>query len=353
MEKQLQDVKDLCREIETGADMDNIEFMMFFGIADQKIEDDDNDDYDESVGNRSIDEFECRGRLNQIENKEGNIWCPYWADSTKTYAFYFIIKFERNEYIKGKTHHIFSIAPCTMPDNALYIDKRYSDFLVFGKAIKKQKGVRPPCLPPKMIIFDQEAAERRGYELQEWLLFVSNEIKFHCRTLYTFIGLPNPNKSNILFRDIFANIQSKYTLLVKVIGVENEQFDNDSFHAYILKVEAVSEKFHDLMCTYQIKRRFKEFLQLNGVLKHTFYKADVPLPVFPSKLAYTKQSASERRYKLENYVKVLIDYPGVYDCIEFRKFFQVHPDQYRSGVENSFVINRIGSMDLSPQVKYV
>ena len=127
------------------------------------------------------------------------IWKPYWKDKTSKYCLYVMVKFDRMKKQKSKTFYVFEIALASDPHRTFYIEKRYSDFTNFVKNLKKEVKDRTPLLPPKMGVFDGKFEEKRAIDLQEWLRLVANEMKYHCREMYRFLGVANPNNSQRLF----------------------------------------------------------------------------------------------------------------------------------------------------------
>lgn len=181
-----------------------------------------------------------------------------------------------------------------------------------------------------MIIKEKDQIEKRGRGLKEFLSIVVNEKMFHSKTLFEFIGLPEKYLHDYLKLNTLHSFTTDYDFDVDIPSYENINKDeerDDIFTLFNIKVTIMSKSLKDVVTSYEIKRRFREFDNLHGIVKRKFKNYNQPLPELPVKVSLLGKVDSEtRQYKLRNYLKLLICYPDIFDVIAFRKFMQIEPD---------------------------
>lgn len=285
-------------------------------------------DYDNEHRHPFLEKEETTERELRSESSAKK-YINYQKEDTYRFCFYFTIWLEELKKEDGKDIYAFTIKPILAPDLEYSIDKRFSDFIRLVDTLKKQVVVRAPSLPNKMIIKDETQLDKRGKELVEWLFIVSNERMFHCESFFEFIGLPKDLRKRLLEFNPLKTIYSEYDFDIGVSGFENAQSQDERFVAFQIRIEIYSKRLQGVVNSYQIKRRYKEFDLLNTHLKRKFKEYKQPLPELPTKLGFLgRDSTSSRQFKLENYVKLLITYPDIFDSVEFRKFLSLHPEKF-------------------------
>lgn len=171
------------------------------------------------------------------------------------------------------------------------IDKRYSDFVTFTEMMKPLSKARPPPLPQKlMVVKDIKKIEQRGALLCQWLQIVVNEKMFHNKLLYDFIGLPKNFHSDHLTAKPLGFLERDVDVTISIMN--NHQVKSvdskESFVLFDISVTVNSRKTRELISSYMVKRRFREFDNLNQRLKKKFVKYNRPLPDFPNKFGLKK-----------------------------------------------------------------
>ena len=86
--------------------------------------------------------------------------------------------------------------------------------------------------------------------------------------------------------ELSINIESNHTM--------KNPTTKDTFVIYDIGVRVNSKKTRELVSSYLVQRRFREFDNLHNRLKRKFNKYSRPLPDFPKKLFELKKSTKRR-----------------------------------------------------------
>lgn len=110
------------------------------------------------------------------------------------------------------------------------------------------------------------------------------------------------------------------------LNIEKHQIvkgqDQKDFVIFDISVVANSKRTREIVSSYLVRRRFREFDELHQILKQKFVKYSKPLPDFPKKFGF-KVDWDKRQVKLEYYLRLLLDYTDIYESISFRQFLQI------------------------------
>jgi hypothetical protein len=101
----------------------------------------------------------------------------------------------------------------------------------------------------------------------------------------------------------------------------------ESFVIFDISVNVNSKKTREMISGFLVKRRFREFDNLHQRLKKKFVKYSRPLPDFPKKFGF-KVNNKKRQFKLENYLRLLLNYTDIFECVCFRQFLQIQPKKF-------------------------
>jgi hypothetical protein len=194
--------------------------------------------------------------------------------------------------------------------------------------MKSKTKARLPALPQKLIAKDIEKIERRGLELTQWLQEVVNERMFHGQALFSFVGLPKALYNEYLSSHPLSFLYSDIDFKIAIPSFESVKSEDnkDSFVLFKITVKIISRKLQEINASYDLKRRYREFKSMHMLLKKKFKKYNKPLPELPRKIHFGNQV--KRQYKLENYLRLLINYPDIFDCFCVRKFFTIEPAKF-------------------------
>lgn len=263
---------------------------------------------------------------------DGN-WNDFEKENTSDYCPYFKVavlgppesKEDKGENSKGShNYYSFVIKQIADLDKTLQIEKRYSAFYDLAVRMKSAVTARPPPLPPKLMLKDKHSLQKRGEALEEWLAFTLNEKVFFCSDLFNFIGLDEGTLSRYSQRDIIAILLESATFKFSLGDKKSQQSQEESFITFEIRVDIYDNTTKDLIDRYKVYRRFKEFDHLHNELKHKFQKNVKQLPDLPSKMAYLNilnvHNMDQRQEKLQIYLKQLVQYPGIFQTVSFRKF---------------------------------
>ena len=86
-----------------------------------------------------------------------------------------------------------------------------------------------------------------------------------------------------------------------------------------MKIEIRDKLTKESLDSHIVGRRFREFANLNDVLKKKFASYIQDLPEFPSR--FTPFTPIDmRQEQLERYLSKLVEYPDIFEVLYFRKF---------------------------------
>lgn len=262
---------------------------------------------------------------------EGN-WNDFEKENTTDYCPYFRVAVlgppeSKEDVADNKASHnyySFIVKQLADLDKTIQIEKRYSEFYDIAVRMKSAVTARPPPLPPKLMLKDKHSLQKRGECLEEWLAIALNEKMFFCSDLFNFIGLDESALSRYSQRDIIAILLESASFKFSLGDKKSQQSQEESFITFEIKVDIYDNTTKDLMDRYKVYRRFKEFDHLHNELKHKFQKNTKQLPELPSKMAYLNilnaNHVDQRQEKLQIYLKQLVQYPGIFQTVSFRKF---------------------------------
>lgn len=268
---------------------------------------------------------EMNSGWNDFEKEPTNDYCPYFRVAVMGPPEELEVQNEGGK----STHNYFNfiIKQLADLDNTLNFKKRYTEFYDLAVSMKTLVTARPPPLPPKLMLKDKAAMIKRGEQLEEWLAVTLNEKMFFCPQLFSFIGLDQTAMARYSKLDFIAimldSVYFKFTLVDK----KSQQSSEESFVTWEILVEVYDLGTKDLVNRYRIFRRFREFDHLHSELKHKFQKNIKPLPELPGKMVYlnilSSHKMEQRQEKLQVYLKQLVDYPGIFNTVCFRKFIEL------------------------------
>lgn len=326
LNEKINNIKRFCKALACDPALHLEPFYDFFKIP--KPEDDNMDMSRLSEVEVSADKL--RATINKPESVEAK---PEFDKSpTVEYSGYFMVTLKGHhekedrpdESTKTHNYYTFEIRPVSDPDSTYQIEKRYSEFYDLVMKLKTQVKARPSALPPKLLIKDKQNLQKRGEVLEDWLGQVLNQRLFFCAELFDFIQLENRLTTVYLNQDIVAALLSCISFKLSVVSHKSFQSSDESFLSFEIRVDSYDAGTKDLVDTYTVYRRFKEFDHLHHELKVEFQKFSNPLPDLPGKLSYlnilSSSKTDQRQVKLDVYVSKLSAYPNIYHSIGFRKF---------------------------------
>lgn len=287
----------------------------------------------EYFSDESITPINSAGNSPIKGDHKNQFWLEFHKDDIKKYCPYFIVKLK--DIVKNGDHYVFTFEFHSRIHDELSFecDKRYSDFNQFLEQLKEVSRARPPTLPQRMIIKEKDQIEKRGRGLKEWMATVLNEKMFHSKVLFQFIGLPEKWVHDYLTIHPISSFYTEYDVDVDIPNYDTINKDDpqdDIFILFNIKVIITSKSLKDIITSYTIQRRFREFSNMHRIIKRKFKNYKQPLPELPTKVSILgKVDSDTRQYKLRNYLKLLISYPDIFDDIAFRKFMQMEPEKFK------------------------
>lgn len=329
----LNNIKKFCKAISADPAFHLDPFYEFFQIPKPETD---------IEGRPSEVDFDKVPRLSfkiDVSPNERTGWHEFEKQPNVDYCQYFRVSLigipterEDNTENDKKMHHYygFNIKSLVETDTLLSLEKRYNQFVELATKMKQSVQSRPPPLPSKLLIKDKSSLAKRGDMLEEWLTVVLNEKMFLCKDVFDFIGLDKGQIPAYSSYDINQQLLSHVKLVYTVVGHRNMKNLDDSFQVWEIKVEAIDNYTKDTLETYMVQRRFKEFDHLYNDLKNKFQKMTKSIPSLPNKLTYlnvlssSNDQTSQRKSKLELFVRELAAYPNIYQSISFRKFFELN-----------------------------
>lgn len=170
----------------------------------------------------------------------------------------------------------------------------------------------------------------RGRLLVDWIVNVSNCRMFFGEVFFKFIGLPRNMYSDYLSANPLGFLTKEVEVKVSIPKFETVKSKNgkETFDLYEMSVSVICRRLREQTSAYSVQRRFNEFYKLHSVLKRTFKKYKKPLPELPRKFKFGKNPTLKRQYKLENYIRLLLDYPDIFDVLAFRMFLKIEPRKF-------------------------
>lgn len=272
---------------------------------------------------------EMTGGWNDFEKEPTNDYCPYFRVAVMGPPEELEVQ---NDGSKSAHNYFnFIIKQLADLDQTLNIKKRYTEFYDLAVSMKSLVTARPPPLPPKLMLKDKMALLKRGEQLEEWLAVTLNEKMFFCPELFNFIGLDQSAMARYSKLDLVAILLEAVYFKFTLIDKKSRQSSEESFVTWEILVEVYDLGTKDQVNRYKICRRFREFDHLHTELKHKFQKNTRPLPELPGKMVYlnilNSHKLEQRQEKLQVYLKQLVDYPGIFNTVCFRKFIELDTRQ--------------------------
>ena len=253
-------------------------------------------------------------------------WREFQHDDLSRYCCYFIVSLKSIEKVNDYQEFTFHFQSLINEADSFTLKKRYSEFTQFMVKLKTMCKGRPPNLPNKRFLHDKDRMGKRGKDLNDWLTVVSNEKLFYCSSLFEFLKIEPKMASDYQAIDPLGFVSSSIDVNLNTVGYEKVQGSeqSDFFYLFTIKITIVSKSLKDIISVYEVKRRFREFALLHNILKRKFRYYNQNLPELPSKvLIFGKVDADTRQYKLSNYLKLLKEYPDIFEVIDFRRFLQL------------------------------
>lgn len=327
-EEQLENIKNFCGKLSREKIFQKEEFLDFFGLPQNFYDGNQPDRL--SVVTQSIEDDGYEERERENSSFGAAKWSHFKNDNMLLYCYYFDVRLVDIEKSADHDSFVFKIQSLKIEDIRFNLAKRYSDFDALSQFLKKNCQSKPPQLPSKIIRKDQGGLEKRANQLLNFLLTVLNEKMFHQKKLFEFIDLPSRYVNEHISYKPIDFIYNNYDLKVNIKDYEHSKIQgtSDQFIAYTIRIEVFNAKgLKNIISCFEVKRRYKEFHELNEILKRRFKKYQNSLPELPGKLKYHGDDV--RKIKLEQYLKRLLDYPNIIDIIPFRQFLQIKPDRFR------------------------
>jgi len=341
-EDQLRNIKNFCKRISKDSIYYISHFYNFFEIPKENRIFDNvstvSEDESRNTDLHKMSEVSVRGDLLFRASGGGLVkWREFTKDLTINFCLYFHIYVEN--FAKSANNNFvlftFRVQSLINPELNYTIDKRYSDFKSIFPKIKKSTKTKIPSLPKKTLIAPksskkQELLTKRANSLSEWLLVLTNEKFYQSQILFEFLKIPKNLINTHLSHTPLSSVYNKYSFEVRITETESITTLNseEAFCLYHLHIKINDKGLRNLVSGYIVKRRFREFDTLHSYLKKMFRKYKKPLPELPPKWFFKgKKDIDTRRYKLEGYLRLLLDYPDIFDCIFFRKFIQLLPEK--------------------------
>ena len=332
---QVSNLKAFCKAITKDPAFQVNAFYNFFNIPEQyRAENFEHRQSTISVRStsRMVPSDELRHRATITNDGSEDSWREYHTEDTKSFSPFFIVSVKHLNYNKDGGFFVYSFEVKSMIDDHVKFgfDKRYSEFLTFASVLNSNCRVRCPPLPKKMLTKDEDKMKVRGEFLCEWLQIVLNERMFFCGDLFDFVEMPKDLQSEYLSVHPLGFLYNEVKLKISIPSFEvAKSMDNkDSFILFRISVKVVSQKMQELASSYHVNRRYREFVNLHNTLKKKFKNYKKPLPEIPPKLHFGNNE--KRQYKLENYLRLIVEYPDIFDCVCFRKFLGVEPKKFNS-----------------------
>lgn len=274
-----------------------------------------------------------KSSMAEPNNNFSNQWSEWYKADPSPYCCYFRITLSNISHKKTESFFVYSFEfKSALDDNLKFsIDKRYSDFLALVTKLKQRYKARCPALPPKLLKKDHDKLELRGRMLVDWLTHICNQRMFFGDTLFKFVGLP---------KDLYNDYKSASPLgfLTKEVevkvGIEKNETvkspnGKDTFTLFEISVSVICKRLRETTSAYTLKRRFNEFYKLHAALKQIFKKYKKPLPELPRKFTFGKNQILKRQYRLENYLRILLNYPDIFEVLAFRMFLKIEPRKFK------------------------
>lgn len=343
IEDQLKNIKEFCYELGKDQALFIRPFYEFFRIpkelwdslSDGKGENSQDNSKNSSVFKGSICSNAGEGLI-AFRTSTGKIinWLEFKRELTIEYCPFFHIYLDHYSKAENENFYLFSlrIQSVLNPEFNKVINKRFSEFVKLTKKLRDEVKAKLPNFPKKIFFQNSESLEKRSKGIAKFLLTVANEKIYHCLALFDFINLPKHMHNSYLTYNPFEQFYNAYRFEINIKDTNeltNENQD-DTFTLYNILITVTKKDMQNQITGYIVRRRFREFCDLHSILKKKFRKYKKPLPELPGKFVQIlgKKMLENRQYKLENYLRLLVGYPDIFDCIEFRKFFLINPQQF-------------------------
>ena len=217
------------------------------------------------------------------------------------------------------------------------ITKRFSDFDDLHEVLKKcNSDYSYPPLPSHFHLPSYDK-NKRGKDLEEWLLLVLNQKVFVHQQIYEFIGMNQVdlNKTYVKSHEHWA---SDFRFKINVTGYVKVTADiqNDPFVAFRVSVKIIHNETNTEVGSHEVLRRFKDFCEIHKILKDRFKKTQIFIPNFPTKFGIRSNIHIFRVQELDCFLKELSAYAYVFDCIAVLKFFGLKPREIENGQSMSY-----------------
>ena len=224
--------------------------------------------------------------------------------------------------------YFIQIRIAEMPDNKWEIIKRYTDFRILHKTIKKNCVISPPHLPTKLMYHDEDQLKKRILGLEIYLKAILNEkIYLQVPAVFEFI---NQNQED--FQWLQEENNSSYLYFkARIIKTEIDINKKKPTTYYQIKINEMSGfNLQIPKNSKSFRKTFKDFENLDKGLQIRFQnRSEIShkLPTLPPKHNefLNKTSINFRLAGLEKYLNELFKYPKIGDSFVFRKFIGVLP----------------------------
>jgi hypothetical protein len=332
----LNNIKRFCRIIASDINFHIEPFYDFFKIPKPRDE-----EAGDGIQGRASDldllchDKEDKGKRHDTMFDQNKEYCEFERASTLDYCIHFKstlagppIEKEDPGELNKKPHNYyqFNISPISEPHKVTVLEKRYSEFCHLALQLKADVKARAPPLPAKIMLKDKVSLQKRGEALDEWLMTIINDKLFYCTELFEFLNMDSGAMTHHSNMDLVTILLEQFKFKFTFQDKKAITAADESFVLWEVKVNVYENITNDLVDSYTIFRRFKEFDHLHKGLKQKFAKFMKPLPELPEKLGYLKLLGAkndQRQMKLESYLQALCEYPGMFHTINFRKFIEL------------------------------
>lgn len=245
---------------------------------------------------------------------EEAMYCPYFD--------VIIHKWQKATY-GDHYEYVISIALSENKNESWEIVKRYSEFVELNNKLFKEIGAKPPRLPAKKLITNDQTLRKRKNGLESFLKILLNEkIYLKTKAVQDFIQIKKELRGMIYGEDDGYDFsQLKAEIKDNRVSMRDEGKATTEY-----QITIIEWPFDSICATSERKvyRKFKDFENLHKALKTRFPKEKLPeLP--PKYNEFSSQTNVEVRMKgLEKYLNILFNIPKIGDSFVFRRFVSYH-----------------------------
>lgn len=334
LNEKLTNIKRFCKAVAADPALHLEPFFDFFGVVRPE------DEPGPRMSEVNVSDTYNVKNITEDKPHESLDWDEYENEVTVDFCPFFKVFFAGQPVEKEdksdpnkKTYMFYSIVikPLSNVEAVKVVEKRYSEFYDLALKMKTAVKARPPPLPPKLLLQDKGSLQKRAFALEEWLMVVMNEKIYYCSDLYNFVDYETRDIELYTGQDPVQKLIELFTFKFSVVDKNSVQNSDESFVVWEIKVEVVEITTQDVVDSYKMHHRFKEFDKMHQILSQKMHKFSKPLPSLPGKMGYlnimSSSKLNQRQESLELYLRSLAEYPNIFSCICFRKFVGLDLDK--------------------------